>query len=429
MRIIGAAAFALSVFVTPGLAADPRNPSATLSEFDWTGFYLGAQAGGAKGQQKRLNTIFGIVTPYTSNGFTGAFHGGYLYQFGRFVVGAEGEIGYGSVKGNDGNVGGTLDQTRLGMQGALRARLGYSFGRIMVFAAGGWAFASAEHSNDGGGFVTDVFTRTLNGWTLGGGAEYALTDTLLLRAEYRYSDLGNYTRQFPANFVAPYKVSNREQAIRLGLSYKFGGSGYASAASQPVRAAAQPRWTGFYAGVQAGYALSALTSTVFIVEAGRKFDGFVGGGHVGYNYRIRNVVLGAEADAEWSTAGGLADGFNFIALEARLKSRWQTSLRARAGYSFNQFLFYATGGLAIAEFGFGGGPIFGPLQLYSKTLTGYTVGGGIEYAITRAISARVEYRYTDFRSASADLGPLYPGVPQRNAISTKTVRGGMSYHF
>lgn len=423
------AAIALAMFGgLPAFAADPGAKAPAVpppAEFDWTGFYLGAQAGGTFGKQKRLNLITGGISPYKSDGFVGTFHGGYTHQIGRFILGAEGEIGYGNTAGNDGNAGGTLDKTSIRLQGALRARLGYSFGRLMVYTAGGWAFARAEHSNDGGGFGTDVFTKTLNGWTIGGGAEYALTDTLLLRAEYRYSDLGNYSRPAPANFIFPYKVSNRERAVRVGLSYKFGGAGAITRAPATVQAS----WSGFYAGAQLGYSPGALDSTVFFANANGKFDGFVGGAHAGYNHQINRFVVGAEADVEWNTTGGQINDLNGATHGARLRGHWQTSLRGRAGYACESFLFYGTGGLAVAQLGLGGGPAFGPLQTYTKTLTGYTIGGGLEYAVTRAISARLEYRYTKFNPANADLGPLFPGVTQRNTLSNQAVRAGTSYHF
>jgi outer membrane protein OmpA-like peptidoglycan-associated protein len=144
-----------------------------------------------------------------------------------------------------------------------------------------------------------------------------------------------------------------------------------------------------------------------------------GGGQAGYNYQIDNFVLGVEGDfrgggpSTTTTApGGLANfptGSNFKA-----SSDWNASIRGRLGYAWNQFLFYGTGGVAFANANLksnfapsttaGGAALPGSSTSASTTLMGPTYGGGIEYAVSPAISVAGEYRYTDYGHDTVNLG-------------------------
>ncbi len=71
-------------------------------------------------------------------------------------------------------------------------------------------------------------------------------------------------------------------------------------------------------------------------------------------------------------------------------------MRARLGYAFGPTLLYATGGLAAAELKSTYFNWPGTGEGFKRTIYGYTVGAGVEYAFTSALSARVEYRFTQF---------------------------------
>ena len=78
-----------------------------------------------------------------------------------------------------------------------------------------------------------------------------------------------------------------------------------------------------------------------------------------------------------------------------LANDWQSSVRLRAGYALDRTLIYATGGIAFAD---DKETVTLSLDTYSQTqtLTGWTIGGGVEYALTNGWIGRVEVRYTDF---------------------------------
>lgn len=177
-----------------------------------------------------------------------------------------------------------------------------------------------------------------------------------------------------------------------------------------VQAAPANNWTGFYLGVLGGYGwATADTDAVGDIDA----NGFDIGGYGGANWQWGNFVVGAEGDIlfPWrdETNGGIkADqGLN-------------GSLRARAGIALDRFLLYGTAGLAGTD-----------LELSSaagkdnQDLWGWTAGAGVEGLITDNITARVEYRFTDYGSENFNLG----GVGVESGLTTNTIHGGVGIKF
>ncbi|WP_375612156.1 MULTISPECIES: outer membrane protein [unclassified Bartonella] len=105
--------------------------------------------------------------------------------------------------------------------GATRVRVGFSAGRVMPYIAGGVAYGQFQDIlstviTGGEPFnrTSDV-TKTMIGYTLGGGVDFAMTDHLIVRAEYRYSDFGK--RKFKDEIEVKYKTND----FRAGIAYKF----------------------------------------------------------------------------------------------------------------------------------------------------------------------------------------------------------------
>jgi outer membrane immunogenic protein len=204
--------------------------------------------------------------------------------------------------------------------------------------------------------------------------------------------------------------------------------GRPAAYPQPVPAAfVGPTWTGFYAGVQGGYGTGDSSGTQ---NAGGSFfpvvpyridpHGFLGGGHVGYNYQVGRWVLGVEGDVEAADVKALTSvstaGQNYF---FNVKADMLASARARAGFAQNNWLLYATGGVAFGDVS------TPPLDTLNGMRTGWTLGAGFQYAFNPAWSARLEYRYTDLGTKSASGGE--PGSTDDNAFSFHAVRIGLSY--
>jgi outer membrane immunogenic protein len=181
-------------------------------------------------------------------------------------------------------------------------------------------------------------------------------------------------------------------------------------------------WTGFYVGGQIGYGFGQDN---FGGGGVSHPHGVVGGGHVGYNFAgipgfglgLGGLVLGVEGDVDGS------DYRNPNGFFPSIKTNLQGSARGRLGVAVDRALFYATGGAAFSEFDTG----YATGATFSHTRVGWTVGGGVEYAITTQWSLRAEYRYSDFGTftdAGAGIGAA--GV-RRETVQRAQV--GFSYKF
>ncbi len=219
-------------------------------------------------------------------------------------------------------------------------------------------------------------------------------------------------------------------------------------------------WTGFYVGVQAGYAwggngrdfgtvtavdldgdgitdVTAVDSGAFGDGDGN--DGFAGGAHAGYSFQFGSIVVGAEADIEATGIDGgrshaFVDAFgNQYTFRGGHDIDWQGSVRGRIGFAFDRALIYATGGVAFADFKNDSTAFAGPFGTFfagndNGVEWGWTVGAGVEYAFTNFLTARVEYRYANF-----DLGgnrfsdAAFTGGD--DGLDFHTVRAGVSYKF
>ncbi|MER9407189.1 porin family protein [Mesorhizobium caraganae] len=212
-------ALSLSLLASSAYAADAIIAEAA-PVFSWTGGYIGLQAGYAWGNGN-VDQIGGPGFIDTDpDGFLGGVYGGYNYQMSNnIVIGAELDIVYANVDGSGqvflapGVPAGVSATEELNWSGAARLRLGYAADRFLPYIAGGVAFGDIDISNDNGpGSFGDTFT----GWTIGVGLDYAMTDNLLLRAEYRYTDFGSESFE---DFASDVDLKTNE--VRFGIAYKF----------------------------------------------------------------------------------------------------------------------------------------------------------------------------------------------------------------
>jgi outer membrane immunogenic protein len=227
----------------------------------------------------------------------------------------------------------------------------------------------------------------------------------------------------------------------------------------PVPAAVAPlapafSWSGFYLGVNIGYgggqfsypfAFTAIDgSGGFGGTASVTSGGVLGGGQVGYNWAFaNNFLLGFETDFDGAAIRGKvqldASGFSGPgALSVSAGSKIQTlgTVRGRAGYAFDRFLVYATGGFAYGQVSSEvniSAPDGGGLSISRTPMrTGWTVGGGFEYAITNNLTVKTEYLYVDLGNDAALFNGLILGQVNANVHQKTTaniVRAGLNYKF
>lgn len=223
------------------------------------------------------------------------------------------------------------------------------------------------------------------------------------------------------------------RTIRVSFTSKLGGEDaqvdfpfFAPA----VASAPGSDWTGLYFGGHAGYGNGSIVGETTAADgtpggipatesADQNLAGLLGGIQAGFNYQLDNrVVLGIEGDLSWSKltdyseaevreAGTLSDR-NQLQARTDYKLGWLATLRGRLGYAFDRFQVYGTGGIAFLEetetrtqyeantSGSDTDPTFN--ESASTTRRGWTVGAGLEYALTNNWSLKGEYSYLNFGS-------------------------------
>jgi outer membrane immunogenic protein len=233
--------------------------------------------------------------------------------------------------------------------------------------------------------------------------------------------------------------------ILLATVAVFGFAGAAAAADLPSRYAPPPviaavpvfTWTGFYVGVNAGYGWNTQDNNNFvdpvtgIVSNGGNDGGFVGGGQVGYNYQIGQFVIGLETDIQYADLGGGRNTFGQAAfLGDSNDGNWFGTVRARAGFAIDRALIYATGGFAYGDIGAGSSVFVAPNgQIFagssSSTNTGWVVGGGLEYAFTDNLTAKIEGLYVNLDTENNNFGAF----ANNDNAEFGVVRAGLNYKF
>jgi outer membrane immunogenic protein len=230
--------------------------------YDWTGFYVGLNAGYSWGRAVTDYSVAGVplVSTTTSmNGWVGGGQAGYNWQFNRnWIFGIEADL---QATGQKGTLllpnsppcplvviavvpctitSGGVEQ-KLPWFGTARARLGFEpADRWMLYVTGGFAFGEVDTTATvntvttagAGGPVTGTASAvassnvTRAGWTVGGGAEWVISGPWTAKVEYLYVDLGTVTNTFAGlGALAPLAASSRvtDNIVRFGVNYRFGG--------------------------------------------------------------------------------------------------------------------------------------------------------------------------------------------------------------
>ncbi len=181
----------------------PSAPVAMAPVFTWSGPYFGIDGGAGF-----LDGDFSVGGVSASEDFDGGVFGafgGYNFQFDNIVVGIEGNIEH---NWNDEDLLGASIGTD--WSGAVRGRVGYAFDKALFYGAAGWTATRGFIDVPGG----DKETETFNGYTVGAGIDYAFTNNVFVRGEYRFNDYGDKD-------ILGVNVDLDQQEIKLGIGVKF----------------------------------------------------------------------------------------------------------------------------------------------------------------------------------------------------------------
>jgi outer membrane immunogenic protein len=196
--------------------------------------------------------------------------------------------------------------------------------------------------------------------------------------------------------------------------------------------AATYNWAGGYLGLNGGYAFGSSNWSLNGISSGSfNTNGFLFGGTLGGNFQTGRFVFGLEADLDWSglTGSTFSAGCGAIAgfagATCQTKSDWLSTARGRIGYAFDRALLYATGGLALAGVEIA---LTQPAGSDSFVEAGWTVGGGVEVALTDNWTAKAEYLFVDFGKITCHVS-----LPVCNtgavSLSENVIRAGVNYKF
>ncbi|QPC93179.1 outer membrane protein [Mesorhizobium sp. INR15] len=393
-------------------AADVVAPVQGTAGYNWSGLYVGF-GGGAGGGVHDLTAGGTFALPFGRDGVFGELTVGYDYMVNeRFLVGAYADARYGNI-GFSLDVPGGSFKSEADYGFDVLARAGYLVTpQTLAYVLGGY---SRQHFKISATGVGTFYDWSSNGYVLGLGMETVVHNNWTLKGEYRYSkyasnDLGS------GGFIS---TDPSYHTFHVGLNYRLNGGATDAGFETPAY-----NWTGFYVGGALG---AGSTKDKFGNFFGTgSFNGFGGDGvlgelSAGYDHDFGSWVAGVMVDGRYSgISSEVGSGFG---LGFKVSADYGFDVLGRVGMKASEStLAYVLGGYSLQHMkldvpsGGGGGP------LPDWNSSGYSVGGGIESALTDKVAVNLEYRYSHF--ASKDVGGGTEITP-----SFQTVRLGLKYKF
>ena len=239
MLSLGALSSATFSSAAADLPSTKSAPAAVYAPpiFTWTGLYIGVNGGGGSARFSRQGSYDGydVSDSTSSHGYFAGIQAGYNYQFSQnFVIGLEADLqlanfaktfscgaGYGGGTCND-------DSSRAGYDirsfGTARVRLGYAMDKMLFFVTGGYAFANIKY--DAFDYLPDnskSASKTVSGYALGGGVEYAISTNWSVKGEYLHLGFNRKTIDPIPSSTPDYVVRVKSSAdiARIGINYRF----------------------------------------------------------------------------------------------------------------------------------------------------------------------------------------------------------------
>ncbi len=427
----GAAACAL--VAGPALAADLAvitDPVAApaASAYDWSGFYVGF-GGGAGAVVHNVNVIgIDLLNGIGGEGMFGEITAGYDHMISdRMLIGAFASYRMGNIATTlNGNILGFGFDYEMVMDHGydLGGRLGFAIApNSLAYLAGGYTHQNFSADSDFGiGYEWDA-----DGYFAGAGIETVLAGNWTAKAEYRYSQYGDQE-------VDPFgllEVTPSAHTFHAGINYRFGGKATGGGATfAPVvydfTGLKLTAAGGFGAVVhEVGLDLSPFVDATFNGIGGEGMFGEIG---MVYDFALApNWVIGAGADYRM---GNIATDVDLSILgDLSVTADHGYDVWGRLGYKANEAtLVYGLAGLSWQHFEIdANSAILSPalidaLEDESWSSHGWTVGAGIETAVSSRWTAKIEYRYSEYDSVDFDTNGIFELTP-----STHTVRVGLSY--
>lgn len=383
-----------AIFMASAAYAADQVAAPPATGFNWSGFYVGVGGGfGAVGYNSGIGFgnfggggVFGELTAGYDHMLTDRLLlGGFIdTNLGNIGPEIKGFLGPGTTYGVINNYGFDVG-----------ARLGYLLnGSTLGYVLGGYTWQQIK----GTGVATGGH-ENIDGYVLGLGMETAISNNWSIKTEYRYA-------HYSKDGIEPVT-----HTFHIAANYRFGAGGTGPAIASPAY-----DWTGFYVGASVGAGESVNDLSLFGLGInGISGDGLFGELNAGYDHDFGSFVAGLMVDGNYS-------GISADLGPSSLKSNYGFDVLGRVGMKVNpSTLAYVLGGYSWAHFK-SPTPI-GPGSA-SWNSSGFSVGGGLETAVTTNTTLGIEYRYAQFGREDFGSAGLFELRP-----SSHTVRVGLKYKF
>jgi outer membrane immunogenic protein len=243
MKKILLASVALFAIVSgPAMAADlpvrpvMKAPPVMVAVYNWTGFYIGANGGGAWAHKCfTFVPVVGLPVPEGCHDGTGGVAGGQVgfnWQTGPVVLGVEFQGDWASLSGSNVSLAFplTTNRTRINSIFDVTGRVGYAWDAALLYVKGGGAWVRDRYDNRVTltGVLNDSATETRSGWVIGVGFEYGFTPNWSVGVEYDHFDFGTRNVSFftPAGvFAVNDRVRQDVDMVKAKLNWRFGWGG------------------------------------------------------------------------------------------------------------------------------------------------------------------------------------------------------------
>ena len=249
--IVGAGLFAIAGFAGAASAADlaPRTytkaPVIVAPVYDWSGFYIGLNGGGASSHEcYTITSVAGVaLSPTPSEGCHDATGGvvggqfGYRWQSASWVFGLEAQGDWADLKGSNSSLTAAIpyiNQTKIDAIGLFTGQVGYAWNNVLWYVKGGAAVTSNKYSSffpvsnifAAAGVPFNAASDTRWGGAVGAGLEFGFAPSWSVAVEYDHLFMGNPTITSPQSAIAVARSDKIGQDVDMGtvrVNYRFGG--------------------------------------------------------------------------------------------------------------------------------------------------------------------------------------------------------------
>ncbi|CAG1002918.1 MAG: porin family protein [Rhizobiaceae bacterium] len=424
---------AACLFVLPGTALAADAQEAVSEGYNWSGFYggIGVGAGGV------VHELSSPLVPGLSfngiggEGFFGQVTVGYDYMLSeRMLLGA-------FADGRFGNIGTSLEVPLVGLDASINATYGFDVGlragylvtpTTLAYVLGGYSWQKFRLDANPFPFT---YEWSGGGYMVGAGVEAAVAGNWTLRGEYRYARFAAHDivegLGGPAGIL---DVTPSTHTFLVGLNYRPGARNGGGASF----AAPAYNWSGFYVGGAFGAGAASHELASNLIPGGITFNGIGAEGvfgelSVGYDRDFGNFVGGVLVDGRYS---GITTSLNvgILPISANVDADYGFDVLARVGAKLDEAtLAYVLGGYSWQHFDVNFTTPGPSGSLYDWGSHGFSVGGGLEAAVSEHMTVGIEYRYSQY--AKKDFLEEFGAPPGllTDTPSFHTARLGAKYKF